>query len=199
MSLERMMTLLCTGVPGAGAVEVDLAIEGDALRVHILCDTCEIRKRFLPADAGYDVVFDLYALPSGMQNTGHAKRMFRNLLVGYDQLNVGFIVTWANHKVGGYTWARMAARPKNAIAQRDELLDLLEPVSKRERFSTEDARALEKLIEETPIERLMYEVARSVSPEGRRLGKPLLLGHRWDAFWDLNDPIHRATIAEALA
>jgi hypothetical protein len=199
MSLEQMMSLLCTGVPGVGVVDVSLNCKGDELEIEIANETCRIQKRFLPAGEGYDVVFDLYALPEAFQNSGHAKRMFRNLLTGYSKLDIGFIVTHANHQIGGYTWARMAARPKDGLKQRDVLLDRLHPIAKRERFTTAEAQALEKLIEDAPIERLMYEVACSVSAEGRRLGKPLLIGHRWDAFWDLTDPDHRMTIAEALA
>lgn len=199
ITLEQMMALLCTGVPGDGEVDVHLQLVGDDLHVEICGDTCHIEKRFVIQPDGVDVVFDRYFLPEELQNTGHAKHMFKNLLVGYRELDVSFIVTLANHKVGGYTWARLAARPKSADEQRDVLLDRLEPVAKQAKFTTREARALEKLIERAPIERLMYEVARSVSPEGKQLGKPLLIGHHWEAFWDLSDPDHRVLIAEALA
>lgn len=124
--------------------------------------------------------------------------MFRNSLIAYDDINVRFVTAYANYHNGGYTWAKLAGRSISPDVERATLLERLPGVAKTHNYAERDIRALENLIKFAPDESLMYELACSASREGVALGKPLLVVHSWEAFWDLADETHRRQIAEAL-
>jgi hypothetical protein len=203
MPLERFAHLISLASPGPEPVEVKFTVAGDQLKVEIASDTCDLTQRFTYLDGELEVVFDLYAIADSYQNSGHARRMLKNALIAYDALDVRLIVAHANSGehadlgAGGYVWATLGAQSVDWPIVKQELLDRLPGVARAERFSRTEARDLENLIYSPPSPRLMYDIARTTNARGKQLGRPLLLGYSWIAFWNINDPVQRQLIEEA--
>ena len=61
-----------------------------------------------------------------------------------------------------------------------------------------EVATLRRKILEAPPDRLMLDVANARSPTGSEIGKRLLLGYAWHAFWDLTDMKQREALSRAL-
>lgn len=197
--LQAVVKALGAGVPKGCLQPMTCSVEDGACTFSLQAKVCEMVVRFVPYEGVWELSFDLYSLPSHLQNTGHSKRMFRDLLIICDRLGVAFIVAYANFEIGGYTWAKMAARATEPELHRQLLLKRLADRVAKGLIPAESQIPLETLIKSAPMGQLMYDIACSASRDGQPLGKPLLLGHSWDAFWDLSDPGHRSMISEALS
>lgn len=197
--LERFAELLCGGVPASGKISVHVERVDETQSAFVVDRSdCKFKKRVVRAGADVEIRSDMYFLAAPMQNSGLGRRMFRNSLIAYDKLGVGFVTAYANYHNGGYTWAKLGGRSMDADQDRAALLGQWPSVAGREKFSDRDIFALERLLKTAPDESLMYDIACAANQKGQPLGKPLLVSHSWDVFWDLKDQAHRDLIAKAL-
>lgn len=188
-----------TAVPVPGRVNVQfLVAEPGVCTVALDHPACRMLQTFNAHDAGLFVHFDGLFMRNDFQLRGHATAMLKNLALVFDRLDVHHVLTYANCEVGGYAWARMAARAYEPDLHRGLLGQHVEDLVRRGTLSTADAEVLNTLIKESPDDRLMYAVAGARSENGTRIGRDLLLGYGWEAFWDLSDGEHRRLIDEAV-
>lgn len=194
--IGRMMA----GVPAEEVMETTVASRGGRVEVWGVSRSGRVRiTRSFEADpdapaGGTKVSHDYFVLDTAYQGSGHARTMMRASVEEYVRRGITKIEVHANIDVGGYSWARLGFRPRHP----DQTRRLL-----AERVAWGDMPAADQAILRGIIERasdadLMYDLARATNPDGRKIGKDMLLGSDWFGVIDLTDPAVLARLKEAL-
>lgn len=131
---------------------------------------------------------DLLSLDSSVRGEGFATAFYKHTEEQYIKAGMKKITIHANLSVGGYTWARMGFSSDSTSSFVNTL-----KYNYRQEYNTD--------LPFTP--KSMWEVAAYRGPDGKKIGKELLLGTSWSAVKYLTDddpgmPVGQAYYAEKL-
>ncbi|RZJ26580.1 MAG: hypothetical protein EON85_12220 [Brevundimonas sp.] len=151
-------------------------------------------QTFIRTEDRLEVGYDGFFLPDTLRNQGIALETLRQSLIAYDILQVDAVQFEAVDD-GAYTWAYWGGIVRDPAPLREGLSSapVMSSLSERER------NLLERVLNDTSDDLLMYDLARLKTESDARLGRRLLTNRRWIGFVDLNDAEQRARIAGALS
>jgi hypothetical protein len=196
--LRWISAMITSGLPD-GPVRATWVVDGAALRLDAEHSEGVFAQTFVRDDAGgLKAIMDVMVLDPKHHKTGNATRLVRNLAILFDRLGVACAETHANWGNGGYTWAILGARPKDADVQRRELRKRLDACVREGSIPAWAKRHVRETIDSTHDDDLMYEVAALELETTHDIGKVLLGPHSWDAYWDITDEAFRVHLTETL-
>ena len=160
----------------------DLLIEASSSNKAIVRIVSDIQFR------NKTVVHNLVQLRAGFQGKGIAKKLLRESIDLYQKMGIEKVTLHAGREVGGYAWVRYGFKPtqkswdkirKGALRKKLKILST----------NANDATAIKDLgrLLDNPKPETMRVIANYADPDGRRLGKDLLLLTYWDGVLDLTD------------
>lgn len=197
--LERVSRLLAVCLPDEEPCVARWLLEGrNTACVEITSRLGVYRQSFVRQDDGWVVKQDLMGVDSVHRAKGLAKRLIRNLVVLYDELGIYHASTFADHEVGGYSWARFGARACDPVGQRGQLAERLAELVSDGTIGDEYERPVLQVIHSAADDELMLRVAALATEDGVPIGRPLLLSHAWEAYWDLRDADLRTYLRRVL-
>lgn len=196
--LREVTAMICAGLPDDAPCRAVWTVDGASLKFEVKNEVATITQRFVQCDDGFLVNQDFLAVHPHYYAKGHARRLIRNLLILYDTLHVVEAHTHANHISGGYVWARFGARPKDPDSVRGQLGHALGTAIRSGQIPEAYRSIASDVINHTPDDELMQDVARLETEEGVNVGLHLLLPLSWDAYWDGRCPKFRNYISKAL-
>ncbi len=198
-SVHRFTSLLCVGIPEGESCEAIWTVTPPRqIVLDVRSSAGRYAQTFIRQTEGWVVIQNLMVLIERYRGGGHAKRLVRNLAIVYDELGIIYASTVANDVLGGYVWAALGARARDPALQRRAMLEKLEVLALQGQIPREYAEAFISQLSKVDDDDLMQWISQLYIEDGADVGRLLLAGHAWEAYWDLNDNKVRDYIRDAL-
>lgn len=191
--------LLCAGIPNDIPILPVFGPHDGGFALTVDQEHVKMFQYFHKTSQGLEMEYGAYRLPSNRRGEGNALRMLRNAFLAYGKLRAVSVALHANETIGGYVWAKYGARAQFPDVVREDLLMRSETALKLNQIRDTDMHSLRSLISNTSANDPMYDLARLLSEDRRRIGMEVLLGSSWSAYWDLEDEEQMDHVRTALS
>jgi hypothetical protein len=192
--LREATAMLTSGIPEDIPLRADWEQYGESCSLHVIQDDYELHHSFEYDESikNYKAHWRIFSVPKALARATREKaapRMARNAILLYHGMGVTRVDAYANFERGGYVWAKLGAAPIDSGVERRNLKDRLDDLAgmKNSWLTPMDIAQIAALIGSPNDLTLMHGLARLKTPSGRRIGRRFLLGHSWDARWDLEN------------
>ena len=135
-----------------------------------------LMRRFHNEDGKRIVDHQLFSIPYEMQGKGVSKDIFRGLFSQYEAMGIDEIRVEANMSVGGYTWGKYGFSTDKATAKRI-INEAVEIGSIGDRLGLNLMQRIDEYEDLFPMDVIAN------LPEGKKI----LLGTRWDGYFNMNN------------